>query len=125
MFFFEKEDEYEWTQEEYKYISMKQNIFIQKLKDKYQDIVILTFEKNIGNIRIGFIDWGPENKLFFYMGNKNQSSYWIKNVQFTTEVRNNGSIGPCHLNDEFNQLCVILDKLLLHFSQYESSSSLL
>jgi hypothetical protein len=104
---------------------MKQNIFIQKLKDKYQDIVILTFEKNIGNIRIGFIDWGPENKLFFYMGNKNQSSYWIKNVQFISEVRNNGSIGPCHLNDEFNQLCVILDKLLLHFSQYESSSSLL
>ena len=121
MFFFEKGDEYEFTQEEIKYLSIKQHLFIQKLKEKYSNIVTMTKDDDLGTIRIGFIEWGPDHKIFLYLGNKNQSSYWIQNVQFRTQVHNNSSIGPCHLNDEFHQFCIILDKLYSDFLQQESS----
>ena len=43
---------------ESKYLTVKTNIFVQKLKDKYEDIVTMCVQNDPGNLRIGFQSWG-------------------------------------------------------------------
>ena len=97
--------------QELKYLAIKTNTFIQKLKEKYENIVVMCVESDPGNLRIGFQKWGPNHKIVLVLGGKNEHSFWINNVNFKTSVLNNGSIEPNNLNKEFEDLCVIIDKL--------------
>ena len=97
-----------------KYLIVKTNIIIQKLKDNYkdQDIVTMCIEEDPGNIRIGFKQWGPDSKIILLVGNKDEPSYWINNVNFKTSVNNNGSINPDNITKEIDDLCIIINNIM-------------
>ena len=103
------------TKEETKFLKIKTDIVEIKLKEKYTDIVILCVENDPGNIRIGFIKWGIDSKVILVLGGKNQDSYWINNVNFNTNVKNNGIILSSNINKEIDDLCLILDNLIQDF----------
>jgi len=108
--------EYEWNDQEFKYLTVKTNVLTKKLQDKYPDIVILNKENDPGNMRVGFQQWGPESKILLVLGNKDQPSFWINNVAFKTNVTNNGQVGPGNLNKEFDEYCKIIDKLIMDYA---------
>ncbi len=97
---------------ENKYLIIKTNAIIEKLKEKYEKIVIYSIENDPGNLRIGFKTWGWKHKFILVLGGKNEQSFWINNVNFKTSVPNNGSIEPSNLYKEFDDLCIIIDNLL-------------
>jgi hypothetical protein len=96
---------------ETKYLAIKTNTFMQKLKEKYKNIVIMCIESDPGNLRIGFQNWEPNHKIVLVLGGKNEQSFLINNVSFKNSIKNNGSIEPNNLNKEFEDLCIIIDKL--------------
>ena len=49
---------------ETKYLAIKTNTFMQKLKEKYKNIVIMCIESDPGNLRIGFQNWDQIIKLY-------------------------------------------------------------
>lgn len=100
-----------------KYLTVKTNAFIQKLKDKYANIVVMCVQNDPGNLRIGFQTWGPDHKIVLVLGGKNEQSYWINNVDFETEVPNNGAIASSTLNKEFDDLSEIIDSLLSDYNK--------
>ena len=102
---------------ESKYLTIKTNTIIQKLKSKYVDIVAMDVQNDPGNLRIGFQSWGPAHKIVLVLGGKNEQSFWINNVGFKTNVVNNGSIEPNTLNKEFEDLCVVIDNLLADYNR--------
>jgi len=109
------------SEEETKYLTIKTKSIIQKLQDKYQDIVAICLENDPGNLRIGFQSWGPKHKIVLLLGGKNDEfSYWINNVNFTTTVPNNGSITSETLNKEFDGLCDMIDNLLVDYKKYKN-----
>ena len=65
------------NREEYNYLTIKTNIFIQKLKEKYTDVVTMYVKNDPGNLRIGFQSCGPEHILVLILGAKNEESFWI------------------------------------------------
>jgi hypothetical protein len=97
--------------QEIKYLTIKTNAIIQKLKEKYENIIIFCVENDPGNLRIGFQSWGPSNKIIYVIGNKNENSYWINSVSFKNSVKNNGVIEPNNLYREFEDLCLVIDIL--------------
>ncbi len=109
-------DGYIWDEQEFKYLKVKTQVIISKLKEKYPDIVTMDFETDPGNLRIGFQQWGPNSKLALILGNKGENSYWINNVNFKTDVSNNGKIEQGNLNNELEQIYSLIDKLLLDYS---------
>ena len=100
------------NKEEFNYLTIKSNIIIQKLKEKYEDIVAMCVENDPGNLRIGFQTFGSNHKLILILGAKNEDSFWINNVNFKTSISNNGKIISDSINKEFNDLCIIIDNLL-------------
>jgi hypothetical protein len=98
--------------QELKYLTIKTNAFMKKLQEKYENIVVMCVENDPGNLRIGFQSWGPNHKIILVLGGKNEKSFWINNVNFKTNVNNNGVIESNNLNKEFEDLCIIIDKLL-------------
>lgn len=108
-------DGYIWNEAEFKYLKIKTKVILGKLKERFTDIVFMDFEKDPGNIRIGFQQWGPESKFCLFLGNKDQDSFWVNNVQFKTRVPNNGKILQGHLNYELEQLYDIIEKLMEDF----------
>jgi len=105
------------TSQESKYLVIKTNAFMQKLKEKYVDIITMDIQNDPGNLRIGFQSWGPDHKIVLVLGGKNEQSFWINNVNFKTGVANNGSIEPNPLNKEFEDLCGIIDSLLADYNK--------
>ena len=103
--------------QESKYLTVKTNAYIQKLKDKYTNIVVMCVQNDPGNLRIGFHTWGPDHKIVLVLGGKNEQSFWINNVNFKTGVANNGAIEPNPLNKEFEDLCLIIDSLLADYNR--------
>ena len=99
-----------------KYLIIKTNAFIQKLKEKYTNIITMCIKDDPGNLRIGFQSWGPKHKIILLIGNKNKDSLWINNVEFNTNVSNNGFIKSDTFNKEFEDLCIIIDNLLIDFN---------
>ena len=110
-------DGYIWDEEEFKYLKIKTKVIIGKLKEKYPDIVTMDFETDPGNLRIGFQQWGPESKFCLFLGNKGQDTFWVNNVQFKTNVKNNGKINQGTLNEELIQLYEVIDNLILDYSR--------
>lgn len=106
-----------YTGQDLKYLTIKTNTIIQKLKEKYEDIVTMDIQNDPGNLRIGFQSWGPDHKIVLILGGKNEQSYWINNVNFKTTVSNNGSIEPNTFNKEFDDLCLIIDSLLADYNR--------
>ena len=106
-----------YTSQESKYLTIKTSAIIQKLKEKYEDIVTMDIQNDPGNLRIGFQSWGPDHKIVLILGGKNEQSFWINNVNFKTGVANNGSIEPNTLNKEFDDLCLIIDSLLADYNR--------
>jgi len=98
--------------QESKYLIIKTNAIILKLKEKYENIVVFSIENDPGNLRIGFKTWGSNHKIVLVLGGKNEQSFWINNVNFKTSVSNNGSIEPSNLYKEFDDLCIVIDNLL-------------
>lgn len=103
--------------QETKYLRVKTDAYLQKLKDKYEGIVTMCVQNDPGNLRIGFQTWGPDHKIVLILGGKNEQSYWINNVNFETEVPNNGSIEPNTLNKEFEDFCGVIDSLLSDYNK--------
>ena len=97
--------------QELKYLTIKTNAFIKKLQEKYENIVVFCVENDPGNLRIGFQSWGPNNKIIYVIGNKNDQSFWINNINFKNSVKNNGVIEPSNLNKEFEDLCLVINIL--------------
>jgi len=115
------EDEYVHVDvAEFKYLKIKTQVIIGKLKAKYTNIVTMDFEKDPGNIRIGFQQWGPDNKLCLILGNKEQDSYWLNNVVFDTQVQNHGTIVHGHLNKELEQIYNLIEKLMDDYNLFYS-----
>ena len=100
-----------------KYLKVKTNAFMQKLKETYVDIVVMCVKDDPGNLRVGFQSWGPDHVIIYLVGGKNQGSFWINNVGFKTDVSNNGSIEFSNLNKEFSDFCIIVDKLLADYNK--------
>jgi len=100
-----------------KYLVVKTNAFMQKLKDKYNDIVVMCIKDDPGNLRVGFQSWGPDHIVTLLLGGKNQGSFWINNVGFKTDVSNNGSIEFSNFNKEFDDFCIIVDNLLADYNR--------
>lgn len=100
------------NKEEFNYLTIKTNIFIEKLKQKYTDVVTMCIENDPGNLRIGFQSWGPDHMLVLILGAKNERSFWINQFSQKTSVPNNGLIEPSSINQEFDDLCIIIDKLI-------------
>ncbi len=100
-----------WDPAEYKYLSVKTDIFIKKLKEKYPQIVVMCVENDPGNLRVGFREWGVESKIILLLGNKNQNSHWVNNVDFKTDVKNNDTLSCESFNKEFEEFCVVIDNL--------------
>ena len=105
------------TNQESKYLSVKTDAYIQKLKEKYVGIVTMEIQNDPGNLRIGFQSWGPDHKIVLILGGKNEQSFWINNVNFKTGVANNGSIEPSTFNKEFDDLCGVIDSLLADYNR--------
>lgn len=104
-----------WDPAEYKYLSVKTDIFIKKLKEKYPDLVAMCVENDPGNLRVGFKEWGVNSKIVLLLGSKNQNSHWVNNVDFKTNVKNNSKLSCESFNKEFEEFCVILDNLMDDF----------
>ncbi len=109
-------DGYVWDEQEFKYLKVKTQVIIAKLKEKYPDIVTMDFETDPGNLRIGFQQWGPNSKFALILGNKGQDSFWINNVEFKTKVKNNGKILNGNLNSELTQIYEIIEQLIIDYS---------
>ncbi len=103
--------------QETRYLTIKTNAIIQKLKEKYENIVVYCVENDPGNLRIGFQLWGPTNKIIYVIGNKDEQSYWINNVKFKNSVKNNGAIEPSNLHKEFDDLCLVIDILASDYNK--------
>lgn len=97
--------------QESKYLMIKTNAFIKKLQEKYESIIVFCVENDPGNLRIGFQNWGSNNKIIYVIGDKNDKSFWINNVKFKNSVKNNGAIEPNNINKEFEDLCLVIDIL--------------
>jgi len=97
--------------QETKYLTIKTNAFIKKLQEKYENIVVFCIENDPGNLRIGFQLWGPDHKIIYVIGDKNEQSFWINTVKFKNSVKNNGAIEPSNINKEFEDLCLVIDIL--------------
>ncbi len=76
--------------QEIKYLTIKTNDFIKKLQEKYENIVVFCIENDPWNLRIGFQNWGANNKIIYVIGDKNEQSFWINIVKFKNSVKNNG-----------------------------------
>jgi hypothetical protein len=109
-------DGYIWTEEEFKYLTIKTKVIVGKLKNKYPDIVTMDFEKDPGNIRIGFQQWGPDSKLILLLGDKDKNSMLVNNVDFETSVPNVNQIYCGNLNHELTQIYEIVDRLIIDYS---------
>jgi hypothetical protein len=104
-----------WDPVEYKYLTVKTEIFIRKLKEKYPEIIAMCIDNDPGNLRVGFREWGIESKIMLLLGNKNQNSHWVNNVVFKTKVKNNSSLSCESFNKEFEDFCVVIDDLMIDF----------
>ena len=105
------------NKEKFNYLTIKTNIIIQKLKEKYEDIITMCVENDPGNFRIGFQIWGVNHKLILILGAKNEDYFWINNVNFKNSVSNNGKIISDSINKEFDDLCIIIDNLLNDYNK--------
>ncbi len=109
-------EEHQWDPEEFKYLKVKTKVIVKKLEEKYPDIVTMILEKDPGNIKIGFKQWGPDHRLILLLGNKGQSSFWMNNLNFKTNLSCNGQIEAGNFNDEFEQLCKVIDQAIIDFA---------
>ncbi len=110
------DEEYPWTPDEFKYLTVKTKVIIKKLQDKYPDILATFLEKDPGNIRISFEQWGSENKIHYLIGYKEQNNYWMNNISFKNSLSCNGMIAQSNFNQEFEELTNIIDTLINDYS---------
>ena len=120
---FDKEYD-DMSPETFKYLTIKSNVWIEKLNKKYPGISAKYLEKDPGNVVVRLKNWLDSNdstSLRIIMGDKhNPCSFWVRNSSFESSLGNNGMIPKSSFNVEFEMFCEVLDKLNEEFVKFAS-----